>query len=167
MKERQLLLPGKEFKKTSSSTRQKDFFHYAEDIREAFFKSIKVIEITPVEQNEYRASKLQLPMVISRDGNNFLSPRRDVDPNYFAPSTTGQQALMIMLYAESCERILDFETKEKCPNEPKFVLDFDVLGDLDQLAVCGEECMRSIRERVDTDLKAAGRSKTIYGINGK
>jgi len=79
----------------------------------------------------------------------------------FGPGIAGEKAYRIISSGAECEAILS--PNKKCGKRGIMTLDFDVLGELEQLVSCGDEHMELMKEIVDRDL---GERKTVFGING-
>lgn len=108
---------------------------------------------------------VQIAFFLSPNTEEFLVPKRSVNRDEFGPGKAGVSAFYAMLYGDGCERLMDLEHNELCGQNPIRVLDFDVMGDLEQKLVCSDDCQENIMSKVNEDLAAIGRN-TIFGING-
>lgn len=81
----------------------------------------------------------------------------------FGPGEAGRRAYEIILAGESCRAIL--ENSERCGKRGRETLDFDVIGDLEQLPSCGDDHTEVMRQRIEKDLELMGRT-TAFGKNG-
>lgn len=80
----------------------------------------------------------------------------------FAPTRVGSAAFRMVARGASCEMKIDGEA---CGNKSKMTAEFDIIGEMEMIPVCGEAHFKMLREMVDKDLDAQGRS-TVFGING-
>lgn len=81
----------------------------------------------------------------------------------FGPGKAGESAFRIISLGAFCETRLD--DGKPCGEVAKQTLDFDIIGELEQMPVCGLG-HRSIEvNRINEELRAEGRN-TIPGFNG-
>ncbi len=79
----------------------------------------------------------------------------------FGPGRAGESAYTILQTVEICEFI-----EEPCGLPPVFTLDFDVFGQLEQIALC-ENHIEAAKNRIREDLSAIGRHAVSFGLNGR
>lgn len=83
----------------------------------------------------------------------------------FGQGVAGKIAFAMVASGAKCEARTGENGKE-CSELSQGTLDFDVMGYLDTVPVCGNECTVFEKGMIDSELAAQGRS-TVFGINGK
>ena len=80
----------------------------------------------------------------------------------FGPGDAGERSWNLINNKATCEAIVG---GKKCGLPAIQVLNYDVLGDLECLPICGDEHCQEVRTTIERELESQGRS-TAFGING-
>lgn len=82
--------------------------------------------------------------------------KKGIERENFGPGLAGERAFNLIKIESSCQ---------ECGGEATHTLDFDVLGDLEQILVC-DKCLPEVERKVREDLAKIGRLSN-FGVNGR